>query len=75
MHIAAALKIKTLVLFGPTDADKTGPYGKNNNIYYPEDLDCIKCFKRICPKETIECHTKINKEKIIIDIEKELNND
>ncbi len=75
MHIAAALKIKSFVLFGPTDADKTGPYGKSNNIYYPETLDCIKCFKRKCPKEKTECHTNINKEKIIKDIIKELSNE
>ena len=75
MHIAAALKVKSFVLFGPTDADKTGPYGNSNNIYYPETLDCIKCFKRKCPKETTECHNDINKEKIIKDIIKELSNE
>lgn len=43
MHAAAAAGIKTLTLFGPTDASLIAPYGENSHILesgYP----CRRCF-------------------------------
>jgi lipopolysaccharide heptosyltransferase II len=60
MHIAAALKRPVIALFGPTDYEKTGPYGWQNN----KDLNvlrtpvpCSPCFKKKCHDP--ECMTKI----------------
>ncbi len=40
MHIAAALKVPTVALFGPTRADLTGPYGDFHRvIWHPEFND------------------------------------
>jgi lipopolysaccharide heptosyltransferase I len=55
IHIAAALKKKVYGMFGPTDPDKTGPYGDIHQIF-SRDLPCLKCLKRICPLGTNECH-------------------
>lgn len=51
MHIAAALNKPVIALFGPTDYEKTGPYGWQNN----KDLNvlrasaqCSPCFKKRC---------------------------
>ncbi|MBI4826810.1 MAG: lipopolysaccharide heptosyltransferase II [Nitrospirae bacterium] len=51
MHIAAALNKPVIAFFGPTDYEKTGPYGWQNN----KDLNvlrasakCSPCFKRRC---------------------------
>lgn len=48
MHIAAALGIPTIALFGPTDPDKTGPYGEGHHVFRTQ-VDCAPCFKRQCP--------------------------
>lgn len=56
MHLAAAVGTPVTALFGPTDPELTGPYGKNCRVLQPE-LKCIKCFHKNCPTE--ECHRKI----------------
>ncbi len=52
MHIAAALNVPVFALFGPTDPEKTGPYGKGHTIIKSEK-DCSPCFKKKC--KTINC--------------------
>lgn len=47
MHIAAALKIPLLALFGSTSDIKTGPYGSGKVIH--KNVDCSPCYKRVCP--------------------------
>ncbi len=51
MHIAAALDIPAIAIFGPTDPVKTGPYGwqTNDNLsVINADLPCRPCRKRNC---------------------------
>ena len=55
IHIAAALKKTVFALFGPTNPDKTGPYGDFHHIFQ-RDLECIKCLKRSCPDNSYICH-------------------
>ena len=55
IHIAAALQKTVFALFGPTDPDKTGPYGDFHHIFQHE-LECIKCLKRTCPTNSYLCH-------------------
>ena len=55
IHIAAALQKPVFALFGPTDPDKTGPYGDIHHIFQ-RDIDCIKCLKKSCPKNNYDCH-------------------
>ncbi|MFA7230394.1 MAG: lipopolysaccharide heptosyltransferase II [Victivallaceae bacterium] len=55
IHIASALNKTVFGLFGPTDPEKTGPYG-DRHIIFQKDLPCIKCLKRICPRGDSECH-------------------
>jgi len=59
MHISAALNVKTVALFGPTDPDKTGPFGADNTVVAAETLDCLRCLKRVCPKGSNQCHMAI----------------
>ncbi len=51
MHIAAALGVKTLGIFGPTNPKAHGPYSSNSDYVIKEDLHCIICNKLICPYE------------------------
>ncbi len=48
MHIAAALEIPTLGLFGPTNPKAHGPYSKNSDFVIKEDLFCITCNLQKC---------------------------
>ncbi len=63
MHIAAALKVPTLGLFGPTDPEKHGPYSDNSNYIIKDDLDCIICNKLVCPFNH-ECMLSISNEMV-----------
>jgi lipopolysaccharide heptosyltransferase II len=59
MHIAASLKIPVFALFGPTDPEKTGPYGKRHSVFQPV-LSCIKCLKRYCPGKNYVCQKSVD---------------
>lgn len=48
MHMAAALGIPVLALFGPTDPRRTGPYGKRHLVVQQTDLACVPCHSRQC---------------------------
>lgn len=49
MHMAVALGIPTLGIFGPTDPLKHGPYSENSDYILKDDLFCIKCDYLECP--------------------------
>jgi len=42
MHMAAAVGTRVIAIFGPTDADRTGPYG-SEHIVISEEIDCSPC--------------------------------
>ncbi len=48
MHLAAALGVPTVALFGPTDPRRTAPAGDGHALLYRE-LWCSPCFRRRCP--------------------------
>ncbi len=48
MHLAAALGKPLVALFGSTDQEKTGPYGKRGEVI-DKKVGCAPCFRRICP--------------------------
>lgn len=47
MHLAAALQKPLVALFGPTAANRTGPYGQGH-IVLSNQVDCRPCFRRQC---------------------------
>jgi heptosyltransferase II len=48
MHLAAALGVRCVALFGPTDRRRTGPAGPGH-VVLDRDLWCSPCFRRRCP--------------------------
>jgi heptosyltransferase I len=47
MHIAAALGIPVVAMFGPTSASRTGPYGTGHRVLSGQ-VSCSPCFSRVC---------------------------
>ncbi len=50
MHIASALNVPTVAIFGSTDPVATGPRSKNAVVVRSE-ADCSPCFKPVCPSD------------------------
>jgi heptosyltransferase-2 len=57
MHIAAALGIPTIAVFGSTDDGVTGPIGNKTRIV-KHPVDCSPCLLRQCPIDH-RCMTRI----------------
>jgi heptosyltransferase II len=54
MHLAAAIGIPTVGIFGSTNPTRTGPVGvKSTVIYHP--LDCSPCLERTCRFGHYQC--------------------
>lgn len=47
-HIAAALGVPMVTLYGPTDAALIGAYGKNSVHLSAQGFECTPCYKRSC---------------------------
>lgn len=45
MHMAAALGVPVVAVFGPTNPARTGPYGAGHRVLQAQ-LPCVPCFKR-----------------------------
>lgn len=47
MHIAAAVGVRVIALFGPTSEVRTGPYGSGHHVL-TKPTACRPCFSRVC---------------------------
>lgn len=68
MHIAAALGVPVVAIFGSTDPVKTGPMG-DNHIIIKKDVNCSPCFKRTCPTD-MKCMELITEEDVMAGVER-----
>lgn len=57
LHLAAALNIPAIMLMGPTDPNRNGPYKQLHNVILAGH-DCDGCWKRTCRKN-IDCLSTI----------------
>jgi heptosyltransferase-2 len=57
MHVASALNVPTVAVFGPTDQDATGPRGKRTRVVNHR-VDCSPCLKPECSTDH-HCMTDI----------------
>lgn len=58
MHIAAALGVPTVSLFGPTNPRRTGPYSPAAEVLQHR-LPCMPCYRRTCPLGHHDCMGKL----------------
>lgn len=76
MHIASAVGVPTVAIFGATDHVATGPTGPLSRVVR-EPADCSPCLLRECPIDH-RCMTRVTAERVVetafslIEIEKRL---
>jgi 3-deoxy-D-manno-octulosonic-acid transferase/heptosyltransferase-1 len=66
MHLAAAVGTPVVALFGPTDPERTGPYGYGNTVIRTQ-LPCSPCLLKKCP--TRKCMEDISVEQVFAVVE------
>lgn len=69
MHLAAAVGTPVVALFGPTNPQRTGPYGEGHTVIRA-DLPCSPCLRKECPNT--KCMQDILSEHVMAVIEGKL---
>lgn len=67
MHIAAALDRPLTAIFGPTDPNRTGPYGSRSAVVR-RDLQCSPCLRRVCPLRHHACMAELDAETVLASV-------
>jgi heptosyltransferase II len=67
MHLAAALGVPTVSIFGSTEPILTGPLGVHHRIVR-HHVPCSPCFKRECPFGHYDCMTGVSVERVEAEI-------
>lgn len=63
MHIAAAVAVPSVTVFGPTDETATGPTGPTARLVR-EPVDCAPCKRRECPIDH-RCMTRVHVPQVV----------
>lgn len=64
LHMAAALHVPLITLFGPTNPGRTGPYGEGHQVITTA-VACRPCYDRVCTLKSVECMDGIPAGKVI----------
>ena len=63
MHIASALGVPSIAIFGPTDEHATGPAGSKSRVVR-EPVECSPCLLRECPIDH-RCMTRVEASRVV----------
>ena len=63
-HLAAALGVPAVVIFGSTNPEATRPLGDKVKVLYGK-TECSPCFKRTCRYNTYECLNRITVDTVL----------
>ena len=64
MHIAAALQIPLVAVYGSTDPGHTPPLSANHAVARL-GLECSPCFKRDCPLQHLDCLNQLFPDQVL----------
>ncbi len=64
MHVAGAIGIPTVGLFGSTDPARTGPLGPQARVLYHQ-IECSPCLQRTCRFGHYQCLQQISPEEVV----------
>lgn len=53
-HLAAALRVPTVSLYGPTDPKRVGTVG-DNQVHLVAEMECVGCDSQHCKKSADQC--------------------
>ena len=70
MHVAAALNVPLIAIFGSTNSITTGPLSSNSKIVQVP-MECSPCLKPECPEGHLNCMDKISVD-MVFDAVKEI---
>ena len=59
MHIAGALNIPTVAMFGPSDPALWSPIGSRKSLVTPPPMECMPCDQKRCERTGNHCMTHI----------------
>lgn len=65
MHIAGALEVPTVSIFGPTNFKQTYQWGNKKYKLIRHDIECAPCMKRECPLKHHKCMKNISADEVI----------
>ncbi|MEE9614155.1 MAG: lipopolysaccharide heptosyltransferase II [Thermodesulfobacteriota bacterium] len=63
MHLAAAIGVPTVAVFGSTDPSLTGPLGGRVKVI-KNKIDCSPCFERECPYGHYDCMKAVTPDEV-----------
>ena len=69
MHMAAALKVPVVGIYGSTDPSFTPPLGSNTAVARL-GLSCSPCFKRTCPLGHTDCLQMLKPKQVLDHLDK-----
>ncbi|WP_457599450.1 glycosyltransferase family 9 protein [Hydrogenimonas sp.] len=64
MHIAAAYRVPTVAIFGPTRDEETSQWMNPKSVIVRKEVDCAPCMKRTCPIKTHACMRDITPQQV-----------
>ncbi len=64
MHIAAALGVPVVAMFGPTDEQRSGPWGDGHAVIV-RDPGCRPCYNSECIEQGHPCMQRIDVETVL----------
>lgn len=71
LHMAVALGVPTVSIFGPTDPAKFGPLTPGHFILRSQ-AECMPCHKTICPQGHMRCMHSVRPDEVIAAARQEL---